>query len=154
MTRLKHATDRGHVRILDLFLSEPRTTILPHLLCTCSLIMTSPGPSQSRLFTLATYKSTSNARLKSLYSDFLRQKHSNPTSYASNLEWWRQTIESVVANGAQSTDSASPDRLVLHADRTTLLDLFKVEGVGKPLSLSGVIVSFLVYFYIHHRHDR
>ncbi|KAK7693476.1 hypothetical protein QCA50_003044 [Cerrena zonata] len=103
--------------------------------------MTSPGPSQSRLFTLATYKSTSNARLKSLYSDFLRQKHSNPTSYASNLEWWRQTIESVVANGSQSTDSASPDRLVLHADRTTLLDLFKVEGVGKPLSLSGVIAD-------------
>ena len=115
--------------------------------------MTSPGPSQPRISTLVTYQSTSNARLKSLYSDFLRQKHSNPTSYASNLEWWRQTLEAVVINGFQSSDSVLSDKLILHADRTTLLDIFKVEGVGKPLSLSGIIVSPLVHYEVCYPHD-
>lgn len=62
-------------------------------------------------------------------------------------------MEAVVTNGLQSSVSETPDRLVLHADRVTLLDVFKVEGVGKPLSLSGVIVSIRVYYNMHRHHD-
>ncbi|KAL4253181.1 hypothetical protein ABKN59_004148 [Abortiporus biennis] len=100
--------------------------------------------SQARLSALPTYQSTSSSRLKSLYSDFLRQKHSNPTSYASNVEWWRRTLEAVVLRGWQSsssTDSLTSDRLILHASGPTFSEEFRFEGVGKPLSLAGVIAE-------------
>ncbi|KAI0082613.1 hypothetical protein K474DRAFT_1585221 [Panus rudis PR-1116 ss-1] len=104
--------------------------------------MTSASERHKRLTTLSTYQSISNARLKSLYSDFLRQKQSNPTSYASNLEWWRQTLETVVSTGWQYSEPKETDRLVLHAS-PSLVDLFRFEGVGKPLSLAGVIADLM-----------
>ncbi|EPS98528.1 hypothetical protein FOMPIDRAFT_1051374 [Fomitopsis schrenkii] len=86
----------------------------------------------------------SQSRLKKLYSDFSLQKHSDPTSYASILEWWRRTLETVVSKGwlAESDAAASQtDRLVLHAPGTTLADEFRYEGVGKPLGLPTVIAE-------------
>ncbi|KAI1795886.1 Snf7-domain-containing protein [Ganoderma leucocontextum] len=94
---------------------------------------------------LPTYASITTSRLKSLYSDFTYQKHSNPTSYASNVEWWRHTLEAAQLQGWLSEShnpthtSASSDRLVLHAYGVAFADKFRVEGVGKPLSIPTVI---------------
>ncbi|KZT09530.1 uncharacterized protein LAESUDRAFT_646919 [Laetiporus sulphureus 93-53] len=98
--------------------------------------------SNSQLTSLPTYNSLSTSRLKALYSDFSLQKHSNPTSYSSNVEWWRRTLEAVVLRGwpyINQTQSAIPDRLVLHAEGAALSEDFRFEGVGKPLSLPTVI---------------
>lgn len=99
---------------------------------------------------LPTYASITTSRLKSLYSDFTYQKHSNPTSYTSNVEWWRHTLETAQLQGwlsescSPSSTGVSPDRLVMHAYGVTLVDKFRVEGVGKPLSIPTVIVSACV----------
>ncbi|KAL7283383.1 hypothetical protein ACG7TL_002813 [Trametes sanguinea] len=95
-----------------------------------------------QLSALPTYASSSTSRLKSLYSDFTYQKHSNPTSYSSNVEWWRRTLESALVRGwlSQSHGSgATPDRIVLHATGVSFIEHFRVEGVGKPLSIPTVI---------------
>ncbi|PIL23990.1 hypothetical protein GSI_13741 [Ganoderma sinense ZZ0214-1] len=103
----------------------------------------SPNPSSRPV--LPTYASVTTARLKSLYSDFTHQKHSNPTSYASNVEWWRQTLEAAQLRGWLSESrnpantGASSDRLVLHAYGGAVADKFRVEAVGKPLSIPTVI---------------
>ncbi|OBZ75418.1 hypothetical protein A0H81_04292 [Grifola frondosa] len=100
--------------------------------------------STARLASLETYATSSTSRLKSLYSDFSLQKQSNPTSYASNVEWWRKTFESVVLKGWTSQSHAQPaypDRLVLHANGPLLADEFRLEGVGKPLSLATVVAE-------------
>ncbi|KAI0780948.1 Snf7-domain-containing protein [Trametes elegans] len=96
----------------------------------------------SQLSTLPTYASSSTSRLKSLYSDFTYQKQSNPTSYASNVEWWRRTLEGALLRGWLSESQrsgATPDRLVLHATGVAFTEYFRVEGVGKPLSIPTVI---------------
>ena len=98
----------------------------------------------SQLTSLPTYASSSTSRLKSLYSDFTFQKQSNPTSYSSNVEWWRRTLEGALLRGWLSEShnaAAAPDRLVLHASGVAFADNFRVEGVGKPLSIPTVIVS-------------
>ncbi|TBU50771.1 Snf7-domain-containing protein [Dichomitus squalens] len=101
--------------------------------------------SSSQLSSLPTYASVTTSRLKSLYSDFTYQKQSNPTSYASNVEWWRHTLEAALLRGwlSQSHNAnntgASSDRLVLHAYGVAFADKFRVEGVGKPLSIPTVI---------------
>lgn len=107
-------------------------------------VMTTAGPSRTQLQSLETYQGTSSSRLKFLYSDFTRQRHSNPASFTSNVEWWKRTLEAIVLNGWQSNSSAessSPDRLVFHAPGTTIIEQFRLEGVGKPLGLATVIVS-------------
>ncbi|KAI0664820.1 Snf7-domain-containing protein [Cubamyces menziesii] len=96
----------------------------------------------SQLTSLPTYASCSTSRLKSLYSDFTYQKQSNPTSYSSNVEWWRRTLEGALLRGwlSESHNAAAvPDRLVLHANGVSFSDNFRVEGVGKPLSIPTVI---------------
>ena len=98
----------------------------------------------SQLTSLPTYASCSTSRLKSLYSDFTYQKQSNPTSYSSNVEWWRRTLEGALLRGWLSEShnaAAAPNRLVLHANGVSFADNFRVEGVGKPLSIPTVIVS-------------
>ncbi|KAH9854222.1 hypothetical protein C2E23DRAFT_754053 [Lenzites betulinus] len=98
----------------------------------------------SQLTTLPTYASSSTSRLKSLYADFTYQKQSNPTSYASNVEWWRRTLEDALLRGWLSEShsaNATPDRIVLHAPGVAFVEHFRVEGVGKPLSIPTVIVS-------------
>ncbi|KAI0688626.1 Snf7-domain-containing protein [Cytidiella melzeri] len=105
--------------------------------------MTTAGPSRFQLNDLPTYKETTSSRLKFLYSDFSRQKQSNPASFTSNIEWWRRTLEAIVLNGYQSqspTHPANPDRLVFHAVGPQVIEQFRVEGVGKPLGLATVIV--------------
>ncbi|KAH9946121.1 uncharacterized protein BXZ73DRAFT_36916 [Epithele typhae] len=98
----------------------------------------------SRLSSLPSYATVTASRLKSLYSDFTFQKQSNPTSYASNVEWWRSTLEtalwqSILSDGPVA--STSSDRLVLHAQGLAFADRFRLDGVGKPLGIPTVIVS-------------
>lgn len=97
----------------------------------------------------------SYSRLKKLYSDFSLQKHSNPTSYASIIEWWRRTLESVVSKGSLTQWDPTPsniDRLVLHATGATLADEFRIEGVGKPLGLPTAIVCSILLRLIYLAH--
>ncbi|GJE87008.1 Snf7-domain-containing protein [Phanerochaete sordida] len=98
--------------------------------------MSSPGPSSPRLQSLPTYQGTTPSRLKFLYSDFSGQKHANPGSFASNVDWWRRTLAACVARGWQG-----PDRLVLHAAGPALTEAFRAEGVGRPLALATVIAE-------------
>lgn len=96
---------------------------------------------------LETFASTSTTRLQALYSDFSRQKNSNPASFQANLEWWRKSLESIVSSGFQdervsaSTQqkSTGKSRLVLHAN-SALLEQVKIPRVGKPLALGTVLV--------------
>lgn len=108
--------------------------------------MTTAGTSRSHLYDIQTFKEASTSRLKFLYSDFSRQKQSNPASFSSNVEWWRRTLETLVLKGWQSqtpTAPTNPDRLVFHAVGPQVTEQFRVEGAGKPLGLSAVIVSTL-----------
>ncbi len=86
---------------------------------------------------LPSFNGLSSLRIQSLYSDISRLKHSNPTTYNSNLAWWHSALETVVSRGSLPNTS---DRFILHADQT-LLDTLRYEGVGKPLCLGTVIVS-------------
>ena len=95
--------------------------------------------SPSTLSSLPSYNGLSKSRIQSLYSDISRQKHSNPTTYSSNLTWWRSTLEALVSLGYQPN---ARDTLVLHADQN-LLESLRFEGAGKPLCLGTVIVSTL-----------
>ncbi|PPQ63058.1 hypothetical protein CVT24_005913 [Panaeolus cyanescens] len=99
------------------------------------------------------FSSTSSSRLQALYSDFSRQKHSNPASYHSNVEWWRKALVTILSTGTQSLsvpldhqsgchDQAGADRLVLHYG-SDLLDRLKFPKVGKPLALGAVFVHYL-----------
>ncbi|KJA27470.1 hypothetical protein HYPSUDRAFT_35364 [Hypholoma sublateritium FD-334 SS-4] len=115
---------------------------------------------------LPPFSTTSIPRLQALYSDFSRQKLSNPASYSANVEWWRKALEVLVGSGIQhsvhtNAPTATPqrrqrnskaedaypagereplrnDRLVLHGGRE-LLDCVKIPKVGKPLSLGAVL---------------
>ncbi|KAJ7632803.1 Snf7-domain-containing protein [Roridomyces roridus] len=86
------------------------------------------------LVALPPYDSTPSSRLQSLYSDISRQKHSNPTSYNANIEWWRKALESVVRSGIQQQGS----KLVLGVG-PALMDLLRMPGVGKPLALAAAV---------------
>ena len=89
------------------------------------------------LHSLPAYNTSSTSRLKSLYSDVSRQKHSNPAAYRSTVHWWREILQTVVLKRWLPHSS---DTLVLHA-LPTLADSFRYEGAGKPLCLATVIVS-------------
>lgn len=93
-----------------------------------------------RLSELPAY-SVSQARLKSLYSDFSRQRVSNPASYTSNIDWWRRALPQFVARGLQDDTS---DSLILHAS-PEMAESLRYDGVGKPLGLAAIIVR-----YVHH----
>ncbi len=111
--------------------------------------------------TLPPFSTTSTARLQALYSDFSRQKQSNPTSYHANVEWWRKALEALVSSGKQDfrsplqfedddrydsmTKIGSCDRLVLHAGRA-LIERVKIPRVGKPLALGNVVVRYFVLY--------
>ncbi|KAJ7047000.1 Snf7-domain-containing protein [Mycena alexandri] len=88
------------------------------------------------LMALPPFSTTSPSRLQSIYSDISRQKHSNPTSYLANVEWWRTALEAIVRSGIQQDGS----NLVLRAD-PNLMDVLRVSGVGKPLALSTVVTE-------------
>lgn len=87
------------------------------------------------------FQKSSRSRLQALYSDFSRQRQSNPTSFHANIEWWRRALVTLVDSGTQGDiDLYSGNRLVLQADRG-LLDRLKLEKIGKPLALNSVVVS-------------
>ncbi|KAJ3524539.1 hypothetical protein NMY22_g10955 [Coprinellus aureogranulatus] len=111
----------------------------------------SPSPIQS----LSTWQSTSGTRLQALYSDFSRQKTSNPTSFQANVEWWRRALEEFVDSGFQdeSSSNTTKSRLVLHAN-ASLLEKVKVPKVGKPLALGAVLVRSFSLFTAYHTHER
>lgn len=90
----------------------------------------------SKLPGLPTYSSVSISRLKSLYSDFSRQKVSNPASFNSNVEWWKRTLSALVEQGMQKGTS---DVLILHAS-SEISESLRYEGAGKPLGLAAVLV--------------
>lgn len=90
------------------------------------------------------FPNTSRARLQALYSDFSRQKHSNPSAYHANVEWWRATLETIVSCGSPQETDTTPSRLTVQADQS-LLDKLKVEKVGKPLALGAVIVGYYCF---------
>ncbi|KAJ6623494.1 Snf7-domain-containing protein [Mycena sp. CBHHK59/15] len=100
------------------------------------------------LLALPPYATTSPSRLQSIYSDISRQKHSNPASYHSNIEWWRKALEVLVRSGIQHDGS----RLVLSAG-PSLMDLLRVSGVGKPLALATVIADLRTQKYLFTRSD-
>ena len=94
------------------------------------------------ILTLPPFINTPKSRLQSLYSDISRQKHSNPTLYHAAVEWWRRVLEGIVSSGMQErVGNREPSVLVLAANRG-LIDALRVEGVGKPLGLIAVVVSF------------
>lgn len=136
-----------------------------------SAVFGTPGASNvytTPITSLSPFSSTSTPRLQALYSDFSRQKTSNPTSYHANVDWWRKALESVVGSGMQNDihengpqtpirivkkkddnsssssvpTSSSSDRLVLHAGRD-IMERVKIPKVGKPLSLGAVLVRVL-----------
>ncbi|KAG6814537.1 hypothetical protein H0H92_000064 [Tricholoma furcatifolium] len=94
-------------------------------------------PSSSSILSLSPYTEASTSRLQSLYSDISRQKHSNPTSYHSHVEWWRRVLELVVSSGLQAEKSS---RLVLSCG-PRLTERVRVQGVGKPLALVAVVAE-------------
>jgi len=105
-------------------------------------LMLPPNPSKPSILTLPPFINTPKSRLQSLYSDISRQKHSNPTLYHAAVEWWRRVLEGIVSSGLQErVGNREPSVLVLAANRG-LIDALRVEGVGKPLGLIAVVVSF------------
>ncbi|KAF8911959.1 hypothetical protein CPB84DRAFT_1760878 [Gymnopilus junonius] len=121
-----------------------------------------PTNALSLTSSLDPFSSTSVPRLQALYSDFSQQKHSNPTSYQSNIDWWHRALEAVIVSGLQNDSSqvqysvrrledasslpsatiSKSDRLVLHAGRE-LVDRLRIPKVGKPLALAAVLKSEL-----------
>jgi len=81
------------------------------------------------------YVKASARRLQSLFSDLSRKKQSDPSSYQASIEWWRKSLESYVFCGYQESH-----RVVLHAEKS-LIDAYRIEGVGKPIGLGAVVVS-------------
>ena len=107
------------------------------LTTTVPILLMSAGIKYTDLHSLPAYNTSSTSRLKSLYSDVSRQKHSNPAAYRSTVHWWREVLQTVVLKHWLPQSS---DTLVLHA-LPTLADSFRYEGTGKPLCLATVIVS-------------
>ncbi|EIN07271.1 Snf7-domain-containing protein [Punctularia strigosozonata HHB-11173 SS5] len=94
------------------------------------------NPTTKTLSAFSSYSGISTSRLQALYSDFSRQKHSNPQSYQANIRWWQQTFEEAVKKGLLASENGR-SRLVLHAE-PTMAEVFRYEGAGKPLSLGTV----------------
>ncbi|KAG5724008.1 hypothetical protein E4T56_gene11238 [Termitomyces sp. T112] len=99
--------------------------------------MPDSSSSISPILSLHPFSATSTSRLQALYSDISRQKHSNPTSYYSNIEWWRQVLELAVGSGMQIE---TPSRILLSCG-PRLMDQVRVKGVGKPLALGAVVTE-------------
>ncbi|KAG6851263.1 hypothetical protein H0H93_011699 [Arthromyces matolae] len=100
------------------------------------------GSSSSSITSLKPYTSVSTSRLQALYSDISRQKHSNPASYHSNVEWWQRVLELIVSSGLQ--EELLQSRLVLSCG-PRLLERTRIKGVGKPLALGTVVAPKSIY---------
>ncbi|OAX38935.1 hypothetical protein K503DRAFT_122340 [Rhizopogon vinicolor AM-OR11-026] len=100
------------------------------------------NPSSVALPALPTYALASRSRLQSLYSDIHRQKHSNPSSFHTHVDWWHRTLKDFISRGWQGHDGSdgTSNKLVLGA-RRALVDKLRYEGVGKPLGLGTTIAE-------------
>lgn len=99
---------------------------------------------------------SSSSPLPSLYSSLTSLRRSNPTAYASNIEWWNKTLSDLAwkgvkvdAKGKQPQQQAqaqaqapavSADRLVLTLDEN-LLDAFTLEDVGRPMGIATAVLD-------------
>ncbi|TDL21517.1 hypothetical protein BD410DRAFT_829025 [Rickenella mellea] len=90
------------------------------------------------LSSLPKYSKTSKSRLQSLYSDLARQKLSNPTSFNSNVAWWRETLESLAIHSWRTREDSS-GALTLQVN-SSLTEKLRYPGVGKPLGLGAVVM--------------
>ncbi len=109
--------------------------VLPQIMCASS----------TPLLTIPPFSTTSTQRLQALYSDFARQKHSNPDSYHANITWWQDALCKLLWSGvptARGTDQA-PNRLILSSGRD-LVESLRMKGVGRPLSIGTVVVGLHV----------
>ncbi|KAH6918418.1 hypothetical protein BKA70DRAFT_1247141 [Coprinopsis sp. MPI-PUGE-AT-0042] len=87
--------------------------------------------------TLSQHASTN--RLQSLYSDFSRQKQSNPVAFRANVEYWKQNLTTIVREGLLK-DGLSTSRLTLSVN-SSLMNFLKHPKVGKPLALGAVLAE-------------
>ncbi|CAO1624721.1 unnamed protein product [Parajaminaea phylloscopi] len=109
--------------------------------------MTQPASSTSQFLASHSDFTGRAASLPSLYSSLSSLQKSNPTAYASNVEWWRQTLCDLVWQGAQPSSAATTakgkgkeDRLVLHLNES-LIDAFTLQDVGRPMGIGTVILD-------------
>ncbi|KAH9980991.1 hypothetical protein BGW80DRAFT_303011 [Lactifluus volemus] len=93
-------------------------------------------------------------RIQPLYSDISRQKHSNPTTYSSNVAWWHSTLESITSRGWLPS---TPDRLILHADQS-LLETLRYEGAAIfkcfPLNIRTQVATYRIAAFVGHSGGR
>ncbi|TFK30084.1 hypothetical protein FA15DRAFT_580927 [Coprinopsis marcescibilis] len=99
-----------------------------------------PSSSSLRILSIPPFNQASTTRLQALYSDFTRQKHSNPVSFQANVEWWKNALETVVTYGLQDSNESAGSRVILHAN-STLQERVKIPKVGKPLALGTVLTE-------------
>ena len=78
----------------------------------------------------------SQPRMQSLCSDIALRKEANPAAYSATVSWWRNTLSSLLMQGAQ----ASTDHLVLHLDDALVQGIANNLG-RRPLALTTVVVS-------------
>jgi len=121
----------------------PEQLLTPFPFATMSKPLAQASSSGS-LQSVPPFSSTSQARLQALYSDFSRHKQSNTTSWNSNIDWWRNALQTIVANGLQKGHQDT--RLVLHASQG-LMDALKIPAVGKPAALGAIVVR--LFFVVH-----
>ena len=88
----------------------------------------------------------SKSRLQALYSDFSRQKQSNPTSFHANVDWWRRVLKALVHSDNQHISrKKESSRIALQADHD-LLERLKVEKIGKPLAMGAILVRIVLSY--------
>jgi hypothetical protein len=81
-----------------------------------------------------------SARLPSLYSDFRRQRTTNPDGYAINISAWRMALAHAAREGLIPAQGSRRDLLVLSFSRE-LQQALETKQWGQPVALGTVIVS-------------
>lgn len=110
--------------------------------------MSQPATTPSKFIASHPDYANDSASLASLYSSLGSLRISNPTAYASNVQWWKKTLDDISWAGAQPSgkgkareqQSIVKDRLVLHLDEA-LVDAFTLDDVGRPMGIATAVVS-------------
>jgi len=90
------------------------------------------------------FTKVSKSRLQALYSDFSRQRQSNPTSFHANVDWWRKVLRALVHSDYQRTSGKKESsHIALRVDHD-LLERLKLEKIGKPLAVRAILVRILL----------
>jgi hypothetical protein len=80
-------------------------------------------------------ETATSSRIQALCSDIALRKEANPAAYNANISWWRNTLSSLLARGAQP----SRDHLVLHLNDALVQGIANSLG-RRPLALTTVVV--------------